>query len=131
MRVLLLVLLVVSGCANADFYLGVYTRHFQHNDYYNNENQLMAVSHNDWIAGTAVNSYNKRTWFAGKDLWSHGNFGLTGLIVHGYCIEHFDAVQDNHEGCDAGFLPLVIPYYETSHYRAMLVGNAVSVTLRF
>lgn len=92
--------------AEANVYVGAWSKHFIEGEY-NEEHRLLAVSHNNWVAGRFDNSYNRETWFAGYDFrWENSFFewGVLASVSRGYT-ECF-----GEDGSNANICAMPMPY---------------------
>ena len=106
----LVIIIAVTHSQNAeaetDLYLGAWSKHFDSYDY-NEENRLLAVSHNNWVGGRFDNSYGRETWFAGYDFKWRGEFfqaGVLAAVSRGYTTCFGD------DGSSSNICPMPLPY---------------------
>ena len=97
----------------------------------NERHDLIAIEHNNWIAGTFDNSYDRETWFAARKWsWKHGDLeaGVYAGAMRGYSTCFGD------DGSGSNVCPMVAPYI-TWHAgpvspQVFLLGEAIALTVR-
>lgn len=105
-----------SASIGAELYVGMTTWHptktAEERENINENNELFILSHNGWVAGTMINSYNQRTYLVGKTwkIESVGLFAEAGAaITYGYCWEAMEyGRQFNVDTCEQSFIPAPI-----------------------
>lgn len=100
---------VYASNAKAETYLyaGAWSDHPFSNEEHNEENRLLAISHNGWVGGRFDNSYGRETWFAGYDFRWKGEFfeaGVLASVSRGYT-ECF-----GEDGSNANICAMPMPY---------------------
>lgn len=106
---------------------GLLTTHLNTSDI-NNDNELIAVQYNRYIAGTMTNSYNVRSWFVGYD----DNYGGWGVIYGAATGYDYDCVLTKPCTDRDGYsdvIPIVAPYYRLKPFRMIVSGSALVLTL--
>lgn len=77
-------LLLISSISFADsINFGIWTDHSVQGDF-NEDNRLIALEINGYVASRFVNSYNYETYLVAKQLPVYKNFGILAGLSHGY-----------------------------------------------
>ena len=99
-------------------------------DTFNNDNNLIAVQTNEFVVGTLVNSYYKRSYLLAYDYrWNDWSGVLLGGIS-GYDYDCFASCgQDEVSGDDV--FPVVAPYVSYKGWTVALQGTALSLSFKF
>ena len=116
--------------AETNLYVGAWSKHLV-TDGLNERHDLIAIEHNNWIAGTFDNSYDRETWFAARKWsWKHGDLeaGVYGGAMRGYSTCFGD------DGSGSNVCPMVAPYI-TWHAgpvspQVFLLGEAIAVSIK-
>lgn len=117
--------------------VGVYTKHFEGDFDYNENNKLLAFEYNNFVVGTFDNSFDDQTYLVGYDWhteWNDFRFGVIGGAMYGY---NRGRVYDMFysEGSGTKLLPLALPYVSYNKYLIKpivgVMGNAVTLLAKY
>ena len=116
--------------AETNLYVGAWSKHLV-TDGLNERHDLIAIEHDNWIAGTFENSYDRETYFAAKKWsWKHGDLeaGVYGGVMKGY------TVCWGEDGSNANFCPMAAPYITWNSGRVtpqvFVLGDAIAVSIK-
>ena len=116
--------------AETSIYVGAWSTHLV-TDGLNERHDLVAVEHDNWIAGTFENSYDRETYFAARKWsWKHGDLeaGVYGGVMKGYTTYWGD------DNSNANLCPMVAPFVTWDagpvSPQVFLLGEAIAVSVR-
>lgn len=116
--------------ASATLVVGVATTHIGGGPL-NNDNQLVAAGYRGYLAGTMVNSLDKRSFFAGRviDLGLPGGAGLFAGAATGYDWDCFVRTCYPQEEDRSDVVPILAPMYQYRAATVIVNANAISLAL--
>ena len=113
MKTLLLCLIIITApLAYAEsIHFGVYTRHVKANEFYNNDNNLIAIQIDKYYVSSFTNSFGYQTYFAGLEKKINSNISIVYGLSHGYSIHCFLIFGGSNDECathksEPDFVPL-------------------------
>lgn len=99
-RLILILLLIVPALSMADsINFGVYTRHIKANDFYNNDNNLIALHIDRYYVASFTNSFGFQTYFGGLEKKLNDNVSFVYGLSYGYSRHCFLIFGGSNNAC--------------------------------